>query len=401
MKWFEEIIKTSNLRGKRILLGIGGGIAAYKSVELLRIFQKAGVSVRVVMTHTASKFIGKELLEALTGEKVFIDMEGMEHITVPHSVDLFVVAPATANLIGKFANGICDSMLTTMFIASTSPCVIVPSMNWAMLKNPATQENIRKLRERGYIVVEPEEGDLACGEKGEGRYPSFERIFFWCEYALSQKNLSGRRVIVTAGPTKEFIDDIRFISNSSSGFMGYLVAREFSLVGAEVKLITGGDIFDSSEFCSVSRVISADDMYDEVMRSLPADVFVGTSAVSDFTPARKVKGKIKKESIEGDKLIVELKKTKDIISDVDCPVKIGFSLEVENIKENSVRKLREKKLDFVVANSTDSFGGEKGNFTIFYFENGELKEDKLGLFHKREVARKLVELSFRKISGKV
>lgn len=346
MDWFYEVVRTSYLSEKKIVLGITGGIACYKAIELMRQIQKAGANVQVVMTKMAQRFLGPELLEALSGNKVIVDFEGMEHIYVPHSADLFVIAPATANIIGKIANGICDDMLTTQVIASNVPCVLVPSMNWAMLKNPATQENLKKLRERGFVIVEPEEGDLACGEKGEGKFPKIEKIFFWCEYAIAPKIFNGEKVIVTAGPTKEFIDDVRFISNPSSGFMGYIIAREFALFGADVKLITGGDEFDAREFLSVSKVESSEDMFLEVQKNLPADIFVGSAAVSDFKPKSKIKGKIKKEKIEaesGGKLLIELVKTKDIIQSVNAKVKVGFSLEDSNLQENAIEKNEKEK----------------------------------------------------------
>ncbi|MFZ8803663.1 MAG: bifunctional phosphopantothenoylcysteine decarboxylase/phosphopantothenate--cysteine ligase CoaBC [Candidatus Calescibacterium sp.] len=398
MDWFYEIVRTSYLSGKKIILGITGGIACYKSIELMRQFQKAGAEVQVVMTKMAQRFLGPELLEALSGKKVLTDFEGMEHIYVPHSADLFVIAPATANIIGKIANGICDDILTTQVIASTVPCVIVPSMNWAMLKNPATQENIKKLRERGYIVVEPEEGDLACGERGEGKFPKIEKIFFWCEYAITPKIFSGEKVIVTAGPTKEFIDDVRFISNPSSGFMGYLIAREFAIWGADVKLITGGDEFDSPEFLSVSKVESSDDMFLEVQKNLPADIFVGSAAVSDFKPKTKIKGKIKKEKIEaegGGKIILELVKTKDIIQSVNAKVKIGFSLEESNLQENAIEKMKKKKIDIIIANPLISFRKEESEFILIENRNGNIFSEKLGRKHKREIARIIVDKSFK------
>ena len=405
--WFQEILENSYLKGKRLVLGVSGGIASYKSIELLRAFQKAGADVQVVLTDMARKFVGIETFEGLTGKKALTELSGMDHITVPHSADLFVVAPATANIIGKFANGICDTLLTTMLIASTCPVVIVPSMNWAMLKNPATQENLKKLRERGVVVVEPEEGDLACGEKGEGKFPAIEKIFFWCEYAVAEKKWKkeekgGNRkrkeikVVITAGPTKEFIDDVRFISNPSSGFMGYAIAREMALQTehSNIVLITGGEEFDADTFSKVEKVISADEMYDKVKENTPADIFFSTAAVSDFKPKRKTQGKIKKEGKS--EIKIEFVRTPDILASTEnVKVKVGFSLESENIEENARKKLSHKNLDLIVANSTDSFAKPKGEFILLEREKKEkvnkgVKVAYLGEMSKVKLARTLV-----------
>ncbi len=401
MNFFEEIKKYSPIRGKKVIVGLSGGIAAYKAVELVRALQKAGATVQVVMTKMATKFVGEETFYALTGEKVLTEVEGMDHIWVTHSANLFVVAPATANIIGKFANGICDTMLTTMLIAATCPIVIVPSMNWAMLKHPATQENIAKLRSRGYIVVEPDEGDLACGESGEGKFPSIEKIFYYCENALYDKNLEGKKAVVTAGPTKEFIDDIRFLSNPSSGFMGYLIARELALEGADVCLITGGDTFDAEIFCKLKKVTTSDDMFNAVMEEIEKsnpDIFVGAAAVSDFKPAQKFHGKIKKEEIETEGIKIELLKTKDIISAVSRSGKkmiiVGFALESNEIEKNMIEKMRAKKMDIIVGNTPSSMSKEDGEFFITSDKQGSI--EKLGRMHKREVARKIIE-KIRKI----
>ncbi len=393
MDYAEDVLKYSYLEGKKIVLGVSGGISAYKSVELLRMFQKAGADVQVVMTKTATKFVSEWTFESLTGKKVYVEFEGMEHIYVPHSADLFVVAPATANIIGKFANGICDTMLSTMLIATTCPVVIVPSMNWAMLKNPAVSENIKKISERnGYIVVEPEEGDLACGERGEGKFPHLEKIFFWCEYALAPKKFCGKRAVVTAGPTKEFIDDVRYISNPSSGLMGYLVAREIALSGAQTYLVSGADIHfqDINCFAGFSKVVSAEDMLTEVEKLLPADIFVGAAAVSDFRPKVRIKGKVKKESV-GDEVLVEFIRNPDIVNSVRQGVKIliGFALESEDILNNALCKLKSKNVDLIVANDIRTFGKSESEFIIIDKENVESPEKVVS--HKRIVARKIVE----------
>lgn len=388
---FEELLKGSRLYGKNITLCVTGGIAAYKSIELLRLFQKSGAKVRVVMSKMATRFVGEETFSSLTGEKVLVDFEGMEHITLPHSSDLIVVAPATANIIGKFANGICDTMISTILISSTCPIVFVPSMNWAMLKNPFTEENIQKIKKIGHIVVSTDEGDLACGEKGEGKFPTLDKILFYCEYALSEKKLKNRKVVITAGPTREYIDEIRFISNPSSGFIGYVISWESAIEGAETHLITGGETFGGEKIFNTQKIETAEDMLNEVKKLLPTDIFIGSAAVSDFKPAKKVKGKIKKEKIKN--LTIELERTQDIIEHVGNQAKIvvGFSLELENIEGNTLDKMSRKNLDIIVGNSSSSFSKPYGNYFICYRENGKIEIEHLGNIHKRLVAKKLIE----------
>lgn len=398
LMYFSEIISHSRLSGKRITLCVTGGIAAYKAVELLRIFQKAGAKVKVVMSKMATRFVGEETFSSLTGEKVLVDFEGMEHITIPHSSDIIVVAPATANIIGKFANGICDTFISTMLISATCPIVFVPSMNWAMLKNPITQKNIERIKEIGHIVVPPDEGDLACGEKGEGKFPTFEKIFFHCEYALSEKRFSEKKVVITGGPTREFIDDIRFISNPSSGFMGFALAWEFALEGAKTHLITGSEHNGEWNAFDIKKVVSAQDMLEEVSKLLPCDIFVGTAAVSDFKPAKKSKGKIKKENVQ--KIEIELVQTPDIIQTVRKQTKmlVGFALEVEEEEKNAIEKMKRKKIDIIVGNTPESFSQTHGKYFIAYMNKEKPVIEHLGKIHKRALSQKILEKVFE-LSG--
>ncbi|MCS7213582.1 MAG: bifunctional phosphopantothenoylcysteine decarboxylase/phosphopantothenate--cysteine ligase CoaBC [Candidatus Calescibacterium sp.] len=388
---FSDLFFGSRLNGKNITLCVSGGIAAYKSIELLRSFQKSGAKVRVVMSKMATQFVGEETFSSLTGQKVLIDFEGMEHITLPHSSDLIVVAPATANVIAKFANGICDTMLTTILISSTCPIVFVPSMNWAMLHNPITQENIQKIKRLGHIVVQPDEGDLACGERGEGKFPSLDKILFHCEYALSQKRFSNKKVVITAGPTKEYIDDVRFISNPSSGFMGYVLSWESALEGAETYLVTGGNTFGAEKIINTKKVESTDDMLSEVRKLIPTDVFIGSAAVSDFKPSKKVKGKIKKEDTQ--KMTIELTRTPDILESAREHTKIlvGFSLESDDIEKNTVYKMKRKRMDMIVGNTPESFSKSSGNYFIGYNTPEGIRIDKLGNIHKRKLAQKIID----------
>lgn len=391
----EDLLSHSRLGGKNITLCVTGGIASYKAVELLRTFQKAGAKVRVVMTRMATRFVGEETFSSLTGQKVLVDFEGMEHINVSHSSDLIVVAPATANTIGKFANGICDTMTGAILLSANCPIVFVPSMNWSMLKNPITSENIEKIKKIGHTVVQPDEGELACGERGEGRFPSPEKILFHCELAISSKRLRGKKVVVTAGPTREHIDDVRFISNPSSGFMGFVLAWEVALEGAETYLVTGGHTFGAEKLFRTKKVTSADEMLDEVMKLAPMDVFIGSAAVSDFKPALKTIGKIKKEGLKD--LEIRLIRTPDITENVRGHTKIlvGFALETDETERRAIEKMMAKRMDMIVGNSPDSFSRSESEFIIAHPESGEVKVERIGRVHKRRLAQIVIEKIIR------
>ena len=386
------------LSGKRVVLGVSGGIAVYKTVELVRALQKAGADLQIVMTSMAKTFVGEETFSSISGKPVLSDVKGMEHITVPHSSDIFIVAPATANIIGKFANGIADDLLSTMLLATECPIIFVPSMNTSMWKNPSVKKNVDYLKKSGVLVVEPEEGELACGEYGEGRFPQIEKIIFFAEYALSSKELSGKEVLITAGGTREFIDTIRFISNSSSGFMGYCLAYESLLRGAKTTLVTCTETYGIETFgASVAKVISSEDMYKKVMEKIDGDgvdIFISSAAVSDFKPLKKAQKKIKKDELSGDKFIVELEKTKDILLEVSTKIArkrkiiIGFALEDdESGIESARKKLRERNLDAIVFNTISSINSERGNFWLLT----PSEEKYLGELEKKELAFSLFE----------
>ena len=375
------------LKGKTIILGISGGIAAYKSAELIRLFKKEGAEVWVVMTKSAKEFVSPLTFETLSGNPVYSDMFldssilniqssiSMPHIDLGKRCDLFIVAPATANIIGKFANGIADDLLSTLYLSVTSPVLIAPAMNNNMYANPVVQENIKKLKGFNINFVEPGFGELACGDKGEGRLADLDVILSRAKELLTSKgDLSDRTVLVTAGPTHEAIDPVRFISNLSSGKMGYAVASAARRRGANVILISGPTSLPVPSGVRFISIKSASDMRREILKEVKkADVIIMTAAVSDFTPENYSEKKIKKEDIEG--ITVKLKKNPDILSEITSklrntqsairnPIIVGFALETDGIIKNAKKKLREKNLDFIVANSINGFGSNQNKVTI-------------------------------------
>ena len=375
------------LKGKTIILGISGGIAAYKSAELIRLFKKEGAEVWVVMTKSAKEFVSPLTFETLSGNPVYSDMFldssifnlqssiSMPHIDLAKRSDLFIVAPATANIIGKFANGIADDLLSTLYLSAISPVLIAPAMNNNMYANPVVQENIKKLKGFNINFVEPGFGELACGDKGEGRLAELDTILSKAKWLLAaKKDLSGKTVLVTAGPTHEAIDPVRVISNSSSGKMGYAVASAARRRGAEVILISGPTSLPVPSGVRFISIKSASDMRREILKEVKkADVIIMTAAVSDFTPENYSEKKIKKEDTEG--ITVKLKKNPDILSEITSklrntqsairnPIIVGFALETDGIIKNAKKKLREKNLDFIVANSINGFGSNQNKVTI-------------------------------------
>ena len=375
------------LKGKTIILGISGGIAAYKSAELIRLFKKEGAEVWVVMTKSAKEFVSPLTFETLSGNPVYSDMFldssifnlqssiSMPHIDLAKRSDLFIVAPATANIIGKFANGIADDLLSTLYLSAISPVLIAPAMNNNMYANPVVQENIKRLKGFNINFVEPGFGELACGDKGEGRLAELDTILSKAKWLLAaKKDLSGKTVLVTAGPTHEAIDPVRVISNSSSGKMGYAVASAARRRGANVILISGPTSLPVPSGVRFISIKSASDMRREILKEVKkADVIIMTAAVSDFTPENYSEKKIKKEDTEG--ITVKLKKNPDILSEITSklrntqsairnPIIVGFALETDGIIKNAKKKLREKNLDFIVANSINGFGSNQNKVTI-------------------------------------
>ena len=349
------------LKGKTILLGVTGGIAAYKSASLASMLVKAGAEVRVLMTENAKNFINPITFESLTGHKCVSDTFDrnfefkVEHIALAKKADAVFIAPATANVIAKLAHGLADDMLTTTVLACTCPKIVVPAMNTAMYENPITQDNIEILRKYGMEVVEPACGHLACGDTGAGKMPEPEVLF---EYLLKccalPKDMKGMKVLVTAGPTQEAIDPVRYITNHSSGKMGYNLARMCMLRGAEVTLVTGKCAIDPPMFVETVPIVSAKDMYEAVVsRSGEMDVIIKAAAVADYRPLKVAQEKVKKSD---DNMSIALERTDDILKYLGEHKKegqflCGFSMETENMIENSRKKLEKKNLDMIVANN--------------------------------------------------
>lgn len=389
------------LKGKTVLLGVTGGIAAYKIANLASALVKLHADVNVIMTQNATNFINPITFESLTGNKCIVDTFDrnfkfkVEHIALAELADVFMVAPASANVIGKIANGIADDMLTTTFMACKKKKILAPAMNTNMYENPIVQDNIKKLKDYGMEIIEPATGYLACGTTGSGKLPD-EKILL--EYILREiayeKDLSGRTVLVTAGPTREAIDPVRFISNHSTGKMGYAIARGASLRGARVILVSGPVSIEPPLFAELVPVVSAEDMYNAVMKYKDeADIIIKSAAVADYTPVTISNEKIKKQ--DGD-MSIELKRTKDILKELgqsrgENQFICGFAMETENLIENAVKKLESKNVDMIVANSLKTEGagfGTDTNAVTLITKDGKTE---LPLMSKIDVAMKILD----------
>ncbi len=383
------------LEGKNIILGVTGGIAAYKALELTRLLKKEGACVWPVMTDAATKFIGPLSLATLAGNPVYtdiftLDRASIDHIELADRADLLAVVPATANLIGKVASGIADNLLTTVIMASPAPVLIAPAMNHRMYANPVVRANIEKLEELGYLFVGPERGELACGWEGEGRLAKIEDVMDAVKAALSPKDLEGEKVLVTAGATREPIDPVRFISNASSGKMGYALARAARRRGAEVVLVSGPVHLADPPGVTVKRVESSAEMRDEVLIHYPqSTVVMMAAAVSDFRPVLRRTGKIKKGT---EPLALELERTPDILMEMgrnkDERFLVGFALETEDLVGNATEKLREKNLDIIVANGPEAIDSDTSRVTLIDRGGGV---ENLSPMDKEEIAERLLD----------
>jgi phosphopantothenoylcysteine decarboxylase/phosphopantothenate--cysteine ligase len=347
------------LRSKSLLLGVTGGVAAYKTVDLVRRLREEDSSVTVIMTRAARNFVTPLSLEVASGNKVYSDLfdNPMTHITLPAQADVMVIAPATANIIGKFARGIADDLLSTCFLSFRGKVVIAPSMNWRMYENPAFRGNLDSLLSRGVIQVGPVKGSLACGEEGIGRMADVGDIIESVRTSLTEKDLLNRKVVVTAGPTREYLDPVRFLSNRSSGKMGYAIARAALRRGAEVTLISGPSHLNRPKGLRFIPVETAIEMRNAVMRELPSsDVLIMSAAVSDFMPKKTSAEKVEKKG----RLLLRLSATPDIISEAALkrkrPFIIGFAAETDGKTEKAKKKLIEKKMDLIVFNDVTEPG---------------------------------------------
>lgn len=366
------------LKDKKILVGITGSIASYKACDLIRHLQKKGAEVKAIMTPSAKQFVGELTIKALTGYEVLSDWKdgetGLEHIYMARWPDSFVIAPASANTLAKLRIGLTDNFLTSLALAYDKPIVIAPAMNTKMLQNPATQENIKILKERGYIFVETKEGILACGEEGVGKLADIEDIETVILYSIEDKPLKDKTVLISAGGTREYFDPIRYISNNSSGQMGYALAKMAYVLGAKkVILISAPTCLRKPYGVEKIDVVSAEDMYKEVMKYLPeVDIIIMNSAVADFKPKTYSKQKLKKAK---EKPIVELESNPDILKTIGekkskNQVLIGFAAESENLVENALNKLKRKNLDVIVANKLNVFSSRE-HTGIIIFKNRE------------------------------
>lgn len=392
------------LKDKNILLGVTGGIAAYKIANLASMLKKQGANVKVIMTENACQFITPMTFETLTAQKVYTDTFDrnfefkVDHIELGKWADVFLIAPATANVIGKLANGIADDMLTTTALAMRCPILVSPAMNTAMFENKVVKHNIMKLRTYGMDIIMPASGHLACGDSGAGKMPEPEMLLEYIKRGVyDKKDLAGKKVCVSAGPTREAIDPVRYISNNSTGKMGVEIAKMAAYRGAKVSLIVGPSNVFVPDFINRIDIKSAEDMYEEIMKiSDSQDIIIKAAAVADYTPANYSDEKIKKK--DGD-LSIELSRTKDILKELgerkeNNPKKqfiCGFSMETENMEENSKNKLAKKNADMIVANNVKvdgaGFGTDTNVVTIFTKDN-EIRLDKLS---KTEVAEKIFD----------
>lgn len=389
------------LKGKTVVLGVTGSIAAYKIAGLASMLVKKQCNVHVIMTKNATNFINPITFETLTGNKCLVDTFdrnfefSVEHVSLAKQADLFMVAPASANVIGKIANGIADDMLTTTIMAAKCPKIISPAMNTNMFENPIVQDNIEKLKGYGYEIVEPASGYLACGDTGKGKMPEPEVLYSYImKFIGCKKDLAGKKVLITAGPTMEKIDPVRFISNHSTGKMGYAIADNAMLRGADVTLVTGKTYIKKPDFVKVNEVFSAQEMFEAVDSLFDAqDIVIMSAAVADYRPKVVADEKIKKKDGES---VLELERTTDILGTVSKRKKqqflCGFSMETENMLENSKAKLKKKNLDMICANNLKVEGAGFGTDTnvVTIITKDETKE--LPLESKEKVASDILDM---------
>ena len=360
------------LKGKTVVIGVTGSIAAYKMADVASTLVKMNADVHVLMTENACNFINPITFETLTSNKCIVDTFDrnfefdVKHISLARKADIFIVAPASANIIGKIANGIADDMLSTTIMAADCKRIIAPAMNTHMYRNPIVQKNIATLKSLGYEFVSPSSGRLACGDIGEGKLADVNTIVDYIVRGVAKKDMEGKKLIVTAGPTQEAIDPVRFITNHSTGKMGYAIAERAALRGADVTLVSGPVSLNPPSGVKVVNIKSAEDMFNAVTSEYKtADIVIKAAAVADYRPAKVSGEKIKKESGMN---VIELERTKDILQYLgehkkEGQILCGFSMETENLMENSVKKLHKKNADMIIANSIKKDGAGFGTDT--------------------------------------
>lgn len=397
------------LTGKTVVLGVTGGIAAYKMPNVARMLKKMHCNVHVIMTQNATNFITATTFETLTGNKCLIDTFdrnfefSVEHVAIAKQADLVLIAPATANVIGKIAGGIADDMLTTTVMACTCKILIAPAMNHNMYHNSIVQENIEKLKRHGYEIIDPVCGMLANGDTGDGKLPSEETLVSYVVRELAhEKDLHGKKVLVTAGPTQEAIDPVRYITNHSTGKMGYALAEAAMLRGAEVTLISGPTAIEPPMFVNVIPIISAQEMFEKVATNATEnDIIIKAAAVADYRPKEVCDEKIKKSDHDTE---IGLERTTDILAylgkNKGKTFLCGFSMETENMLENSRRKLDKKNLDMIVANNLKDKGAGFGVDTNLITIITRDRELQLELMSKQDAANCILDEIIRKIGNR-
>ncbi|NBV74815.1 MAG: bifunctional phosphopantothenoylcysteine decarboxylase/phosphopantothenate--cysteine ligase CoaBC [Methylococcaceae bacterium] len=395
---------------KRILLGVGGGIAAYKAAELVRLFRQNGAEVRVVMTHAACQFVTPLCFQALSGHPVHTELldsnqeQSMGHIHLARWADCLVIAPATANRMAKMAQGIADDLLSTLYLAAECPVWLAPAMNQAMWRHPATQRNLKTLQEDGVKIIGPASGEQACGELGPGRLSEPSEI---CAAVLASKPVQTEpalKILITAGPTREALDPVRFISNRSSGKMGYALASAAIAAGAEVTLVSGPVNIPAPAVKRLIQVESAQQMHDAVMANIANQaIVIGCAAVADYRPAQFSSQKIKKTEQNFDSSL-QLTRNPDIIASVAAldhrPFTVGFAAETQDVEDYALSKLRSKGLDMIAANqvglTAGGFDSEQNALKVFWPEG----EHDLGMTDKQTLAKQLLALIIEKYHEK-
>lgn len=396
-----------SIHKKKIILGVTGGIAAYKSAELLRLLIKAGAEVRVVMSPAAREFIQPLTFQALSGHRVYTDIfdaeaeSAMDHIELARWADLMLIAPASADFIAKFNHGIADNILLTLCLASPGPIAIAPAMNQQMYASPSTDENLLSLGARGIHIWGPASGEQACGDIGLGRMLEAEQLAQLAQKHFQPGKLNGRRVLITAGPTREAIDPVRYITNRSSGKMGYALATAAAENGAEVTLISGPVSIKTPSGVNVVRVESAMDMYEAVMQRVEAsDIFIACAAVADYRVSEQAPQKIKKSN---EVMQLSLTRNPDIVASVAAlespPFTLGFAAETENVEQYAAEKRSRKKLDLIAANRVGGNSGFENDSNEILVLGKDFRQP-LELAGKLQIARQLIEIVAEKFAGR-
>lgn len=394
------------LRGKTVVLGVTGSIAAYKIAGLASMLIKQHAEVHVIMTKNATQFINPITFETLTNHKCLVDTFDrnfqfhVAHVNLAAQADIMMIAPASANVIGKVANGIADDMLTTTIMACKAPVYFSPAMNTNMFESPILQDNLKKLQQFGYHIIQPAVGMLACRDVGAGKMPQPEELYEYILHEIAcKKDFKGKKILVTAGPTREAIDPVRFITNHSTGKMGYAIAKAAMLRGAKVTLVSGPVNLEPPMFVEIINVESAEQMYEAVTsRMEEQDIIIKSAAVADYRPAQTAQEKVKKK--DGD-MSISLVRTQDILQYVgqhkrENQIVCGFSMETENMLENSKRKLEKKNIDLIVANNLKVEGAGFGTDTNIVTIISKEKQEELPIMSKEQVANQLLDTILHK-----